>query len=364
MFESGRFAGAQKAEHIATDLRRRIARGDYPAGGRIPTRAELCATYDVSNATLQRALNWLIQEGFVICRGRSGTFVRTDSPHLTQYALIFPLPFPNGNPTHGFFRALRLEAEQLEGPATFRIIDGFTGSGGMLDYQELLDDVRNNRLAGLIFAAAPTYFIGSPLLAQDGVPCTAIMAPGHTQQMPAVTMDEHDLVMRMADYLRDHGRHRTLVLVNSGSQPSDAGPLREILASRGLKAGPHDIVGVSLQEPGWTEAIVVQHFDRPAGQRADAMIVLDDAVLPDAVRGLATLGLRVPSDVLVVAASWFPWPVPAASPVTRFGFSVPDILKLCMETIDGSRQGKAPPAVQRIAACPEPPHDGPVTPTA
>jgi GntR family transcriptional regulator len=53
-----------------------IEAGRWPAGGRIPTEAELCALYGVSRVTVRQALELLVRRG-LLTRGRGrGTFVR------------------------------------------------------------------------------------------------------------------------------------------------------------------------------------------------------------------------------------------------------------------------------------------------
>ncbi|WP_407699177.1 winged helix-turn-helix domain-containing protein [Streptomyces alkaliterrae] len=50
-------------ERIAADLRDDIMRGDLPPGGRMPTTAQLTERFSASNATVQKALRLLKDEG-------------------------------------------------------------------------------------------------------------------------------------------------------------------------------------------------------------------------------------------------------------------------------------------------------------
>ena len=61
---------------IADALRAEIDSGDLPPGGRLPSENELMATYGVEQPTARRALDVLKNEGLIVARRGSGTFVR------------------------------------------------------------------------------------------------------------------------------------------------------------------------------------------------------------------------------------------------------------------------------------------------
>ena len=61
-------------EIVATDLRRRIAAGEWQPGEALPTVAVLAEHYGVSKATVTRTLRVLEAEGLVRVVPRWGTF--------------------------------------------------------------------------------------------------------------------------------------------------------------------------------------------------------------------------------------------------------------------------------------------------
>jgi DNA-binding GntR family transcriptional regulator len=61
-------------EIVATDLRRRIAAGEWQPGEALPTVAVLAEHYGVSKATVTRVLRILADEGLVRVVPRWGTF--------------------------------------------------------------------------------------------------------------------------------------------------------------------------------------------------------------------------------------------------------------------------------------------------
>ncbi|KDN83038.1 GntR family transcriptional regulator [Kitasatospora cheerisanensis] len=61
---------------IADHLRRRVADGEWAIGERLPSRAQLAASYGVGANVLQRAQEVLIREGLLEGRAGSGTYLR------------------------------------------------------------------------------------------------------------------------------------------------------------------------------------------------------------------------------------------------------------------------------------------------
>lgn len=58
----------------------RLKSGRYPIGGRIPTEGELSSQFGVSRVTIRRALDMLVQDGYVESKQGSGYRVLTLSP--------------------------------------------------------------------------------------------------------------------------------------------------------------------------------------------------------------------------------------------------------------------------------------------
>lgn len=61
-------------EIVVTDLRQRLAAGEWQPGEALPTVAALAEHYDVSKATVTRTLRILADEGLVRVVPRWGTF--------------------------------------------------------------------------------------------------------------------------------------------------------------------------------------------------------------------------------------------------------------------------------------------------
>src|ERR1700749_4557821 len=79
-----RHDGVALWRHIATRLQHDIDTGVYPAGGRLPTEAELSQQFRVNRHTVRRALEELSRGGLVRVEQGRGSFVAAD---VLEYAV-------------------------------------------------------------------------------------------------------------------------------------------------------------------------------------------------------------------------------------------------------------------------------------
>jgi GntR family transcriptional regulator len=63
------------AELVRADLRRAIVDGEFPVGTKLPNEEQLCERFSVSRVTVREAVRGLIEDGFVVRRQGSGTYV-------------------------------------------------------------------------------------------------------------------------------------------------------------------------------------------------------------------------------------------------------------------------------------------------
>ena len=95
-------------------LRGEIHAGVLAPGQRLPSRVELKERFGTTLLTVQRAMMVLAQEGYVRPVDRSGTFVADNPPHISHYALVFPVA--EDLRRSQFYFALRNEALILQRP--------------------------------------------------------------------------------------------------------------------------------------------------------------------------------------------------------------------------------------------------------
>lgn len=68
-------------QRIRRDIEGRIRAGDWTPGHRLPTEAELMATYGCARMTVNKAMAALVEAGLVIRRKRAGSFVAQPRVH-------------------------------------------------------------------------------------------------------------------------------------------------------------------------------------------------------------------------------------------------------------------------------------------
>jgi GntR family transcriptional regulator len=72
------------------DQLRTLIKEDYPDGGQIPSEEELSNLLGISRGTLRQALSILDEEGFIVRKHGSGTFI---NPHVLRLRVRADLPF-------------------------------------------------------------------------------------------------------------------------------------------------------------------------------------------------------------------------------------------------------------------------------
>jgi GntR family transcriptional regulator len=76
----GRSDGRPRHEQVAAHLRSLIMAGDLAAGAQLPSTQQFVESYGAANATIQRALGALKDEGFLHSRVGKGVYVRDRQP--------------------------------------------------------------------------------------------------------------------------------------------------------------------------------------------------------------------------------------------------------------------------------------------
>lgn len=96
-------------EQVAAELREQILSGDLAPGAQLPSTAQLMARFDAANATIQRALKSLKDEGFLNSRVGKGVYVRNQPPLVIDTGAYLP---PDGS-----FSYELLDVETVSPPA-------------------------------------------------------------------------------------------------------------------------------------------------------------------------------------------------------------------------------------------------------
>ena len=333
-----------KREGILLALRKRIVAGEWTPGTQLPIRAELEEQFGVSGVTMQKALDQLKLDGFTYGKRRWGTFVTENPPHLSRYAIVFPSRPGTTSPWVRFYTALVNAAANLEQSRSrkFPLFYGIEGPSDNDEYQQLLRDIRHERLAGLIFPSAPFLLTNSPVLLEPGPPMVAITGPD--EPFPQVTplfLDWGSFIEKALKYLASRGRHRIAVITAPWEQDKFHKYLVQGLAARNLETRPYWLQEVSQHSVKGAKACVHMLLHGRPDERPDGLIITDDNLVEYGVAGAVDAGVQLGKDVDVVAHCNFPWPSPHGMAIKRLGFDAGQLLRRSIEIIDRQRRGEA-----------------------
>jgi len=333
---------AAKRDGVVAMLRERILRGELAPGGRLPTRRQLIGQLRVAPVTLQLAFDKLRLDGFVTTRGRAGTFVAAHPPSLHCFALVFPCS-PSSESWSLFYTSLIDAARAIEegSPTRFRHHYDVRPPVDGEPCRALLADMAAGRLAGIVFCQHPYELIGTPLLADDGLPRVAVMSEPNSQfpHVPAVYPDIRSFIDRALEFLAGRGRRRAAMMTLPHSRDEWLPYLAEAARRLGIETRPRWVHGVPHDDPTWASNTVQLLLAPEQPDRPDALIVADEHILPHAAVGLVAAGARAPEDIEVVVHANFPTRQQVAIPVTRIGFESRQILEICLKRLAEIRRG-------------------------
>ena len=337
---------APKQSEIVDYLLRRIISGELPPGSRIPSLNEMTIQFRTTANTAQLAVNRLRQEGYVTTVQGKGKYVADNPPHLTNFGLVFE-PEPQSS---RYLEAWQKEAERANahpaGSPRRRVVTYCMSdrASAIKAHEELVAALRACRLAGLIFPLHPLAFAGTPVLDEPDVPRVTVADVA----LPDVHCIRLEPVRgKMLDYLARHGRRRIASLFISvpWDTSGDISKLIEEASARGMVIKRHWVQGVSHYPPCWAANCAELLMRCDPSDRPDALMIMDENLVPAATAGLLAAGVRVPEDVLVVARTSFPYPTPSAVPAKRIGYNIREMLGTCLNIIDRCRRGGNVPQV-------------------
>jgi DNA-binding LacI/PurR family transcriptional regulator len=333
-----------KQDHIIDDLRRRIIERVYAPGGRMPRRADLQQHFQVSSVTIQRALDRLIEDGFVEARGRQGTFVSRHPPHRCHYGLVFPMQKSESSFVR-FWTALGNEAQALSRGDGISVscYHGIDGHQEHEDYQRLVRDIRNARLAGLILSTPPFQLVQTPIITQEGLPRISVMSYNHDYPgVVPLVLGVASFIDQALDHLRARGRTRVALLSVPGHQGQFHATFCAGLAARGMSTEAHWLQLCPPSAAVCARYVIHLLMHPDQRQRPDALVIADDNLVEHATVGLIAAGIKVPEDCDIIAHCNIPWPTPSLLPVARLGYDAREMLTLAMREIDRQRSGQEP----------------------
>jgi DNA-binding LacI/PurR family transcriptional regulator len=321
---------------LLADLRAQIFDGRLPPGSRMPVRTVFEKRYGTTPVTVQKAFSKLAREGLIVARGTRGTFVSEALPHLTRFALVFPYRDLPQRPWPQFWRSLRDEARTVAVSNNHELVFSY-GNETHLDveaYQQLVADVQNRRLAGLIFASKPFYLQGSPVLEAPDIPRVAIMPEPMPPHVAAVALDGGFFDQAVA-HLVGRRRRRVAVVTVPTMRSVALGALKK----QGVRVPSYWVQTAAAGDSEGTRSAVELLMSIDAAHRPNGLVIMDDNLVPDATAGLLDAGVRVPEEMLVVGHANFPHPTASSVPAHRMGYDMRAVLRACLDELEAQRCG-------------------------
>ncbi|MDD2707094.1 MAG: GntR family transcriptional regulator [Verrucomicrobiae bacterium] len=309
-------------QQIASLLREEIV-SNCKEGQKLESESALAKRFSVSFLTIREALRTLAQDGLVVRRHGSGTYVADRSAQRHVAVLIdFDVSDPRTSYSYlaeiqqarHFFESRGFKAKLYVGRRQLGVdqkVDGLT-------CQEFLKEAQDGRLAGVMAVATPFDARWVDLLRSNRIPVV-----GDGEEYPVrVRWDCLKLVRDGVACLAKRNCRRVAVMGWKGW----GGPLRNdgmtwidvvktALQEQGLpfyegwiRSDTHP----NLNGAGWEE---FREIWRAGDEKPDGLLACDDILFADAAMAIMDLGIKVPSQLVVAthankgAGTFYPFPV-------------------------------------------------------
>ncbi len=357
----------QRYLDTAAKLRTLIVSGRYRPGHPLPTRMQLARQLGVAMGTLQKAVDLLVEDGFLAPRGALGTFVCDSPPHLRKYGIITaPLREQGGGyqPWSKFHEAIWHQATAIgrEKSLEFTLYDGLTFREDAEAYAALLDDVAGHRIGGLILVLFSEELMTLPVFSRADLPpavCGTEMAPARFRRwpwcVPIPSMDYGQFIDRALRFLASRGRRRLGVVAMWGD---DNWRILERTAEKYGLVNParfnHALCVQSLACANHICQLLTMDPERP-----DALVIGDDNLVPYATAGLRASVRYHPHEMDVVAWCNFPHPPVSHVPIHFMGPDIRQYLLDCLATIQTEQSRRHEKAVLKVGQRAGPPASRP-----
>jgi len=340
----------RRCGEIVSLLRERIVKGEFQAGQAIPPRTGLAEQLNCGPSTLQQALSELAREGFVRSVPRMGTFVADAPPHVSSYALVYNTSPHFGHHWHDqYFNSALASVVGRVSQRDNRKMHIYTGIGEPKHrdtLEQLRDDARNHRLAGMVMCNPNTLKVCGKV----DVPVVSFSCEDNPVDAIGVDLDQRVMHQMILRELKQLGRRRVAWIMPSDTPVSTIEHLETVTAEFGLQTQPGWITGLDRCNRQWAYNEVQSVLQNTSSSdRPDALVIGEDSLVEAVAGALIRTGLRVPDDLAVFAHANFPQIDNSMLPLRYVGWDMHRVLLTCVELIDRARAGESLPPVTSIA---------------
>lgn len=287
--------------------RLRVALKDRCSDDRLPTEAEYAKIFAVSIFTVRQALLVLEREGLVERRQGSGTFVREKPIPPRHVAVLLDVDVTSENLSPYFLKITREICKALKRlglPSRAYLGDlplGTEATG--LTCQDLLDDVRMERISGLISFFTNRAPEWTDLLKTKNIP---VIDPAYFRLDHRNDDREQEFLRGAFQYFVERDRkHIALLAWESTTDGSYffSKSFMKLAGEYGVRVDTHLM---DINASGWERGMGWERFRdmwRANEVKPDGLIIGDDGLFDDCQRAILELGISVPGEMDVIVQS-------------------------------------------------------------
>lgn len=299
-------------ERIADDIIRRMRRGRWQTGARLPALSEFEKRYPQSRMTLYRAMKHLSDQGYVTIVPGRGAFVKSAVVRPRVGILVGAKLFaPSANP-FAFLVLKHAQSLFAERAVDSQLFMEEPASPTGLP-KGLLEELDRRKLAGLLTVHGdfPECYMRQQGWKDRAVPHVNI---GALPTPHRVYVDRARFVDTAISHMLRRGLRRALLLHRDGGLVDHA---RKRAKARGInltvegdmevpETVAHEQYGFEMMQRVWGK-----------GPRPEAIIVPDDVLTKGVAQACLALGIRVPDQCLLISlvnrGAGFFYPVPVVA---------------------------------------------------
>lgn len=285
---------------LSQDLLSRIERGEFSKQGQLPSYAQICREYKVSEITARRAITMLRDKGRVYTTKGRGIFVRQASRQRLR--ILQPRMFNSGHHDPVAF-------------VLFDVYDGIRHQAQQLG-AEITRYSRMNQTQGAAAKRTPfpdaaaegwiflhEYGFDRELSQVVSQRLPYVVVEGLSPQYNRVSIDIEAGCYKMTQYLFEQGHQRigflTQPATNPWYAPRHQGYLRAV-RERGHEPDPDMMGVVQSYDPIESDAIIGRWLRMSPGHRPTAIFAANDLMAVHVLDYLRLRQVRVPEDMSIV----------------------------------------------------------------
>ncbi|MGC9326574.1 MAG: substrate-binding domain-containing protein [Candidatus Hinthialibacter sp.] len=347
-----------KYVQLMLQLREQIENGALKHGDPLPTREKLMKEYDLSLSTVTRAISELERQGWLISRQGSGTFVVKKAENETEgetpaIGLLVPYSRPDLQP-------LIVELAHEASEQNLHIIMMFSSDDEEFELNQSRILLEKGVNSVIWFPVQPKKHVSvASLFRKNQIPVFLGEKVADRFESPwiCVRSDYYGGARKALEYFADQD-HQRIAYIGPKKTESDFGPINERWNAYKdfMKEkdwwNPDDLVFASSVFKEWPVHVKRLEQQFQSSKAPTAILAFDDTIALEAVRGLQSIGIRIPQDVAVIGHGDYGqghYSTPRLSTVsTCWSEYVDELLRVLRVEIEAAADNNAPSKEREI----------------